>query len=115
LRITGAVDAIRIVEARIAAARGNPSVPYIRGAAGQIVACNFLAAHGIEQAEFDSSRMARKERKIDALLGPGGAQRSRRTRLNDLHFFKSPASLPKYAPHIRARFDRLRNSPCSSN
>ena len=86
LRFIGAMHAKCIVRARTAAARRNQSVPDISGAAGQIMARDFGAAVGVEQTHFDSRRMARKKREIDAALGPGGAQWSRRPTSMMLHF-----------------------------
>ncbi len=117
VRIIGPMDAKRIVRARSAVPRGNQAVPNVPRAAGQIVACDFRAAVGVEKADFDPSRVAREHGDVDALLGPGRAERPGGTR-TDGQFrgaFKSPASPPKYGPRTRERFDRWKSNPCSSN
>jgi hypothetical protein len=117
LRIIGPVDAKRIVHARSAVPGGNQAVPHVARAAGQIVARDLGAAFGVVKADFDPGRVAREHGDVDALLGPGCAERPGCTRI-DGQFraaFKSPASPPKYGPRTRERFDRSKSNPCSSN
>ena len=96
---------------------GNQAVPHVAGAAGQIVACDLGAAFGVVKTDFDPRRVAREHGDVDALLGPGRAERPGCTGI-DGQFrgaFKSPASPPKYGPRTRERFDRSKSNPCSSN
>src|SRR5271167_223269 len=60
-------------------------MPNIPGTSGHLVARNFRAARGVEQAKLDPGRVARKQREIDAPLAASRTQGTRQSGVHELH------------------------------
>src|SRR5262249_20919179 len=72
-----AVDtvAVELLRARL----GQIAVPHLIGVLRQYDTRLLMLAGTVEQAQFDLFRMRRKQREIDPLAVPGGAERGRPT------------------------------------
>src|ERR1700690_4516600 len=82
-RIERTVHAEGVVRSGTCPPRRYQAVPHIAGAPGEIVACGFGTARGVEQAHLDAGRVAGEQGEVDAVLVPRCAQRPWRTCVND--------------------------------